>query len=145
MTVCKPFALFRCTLIIIKERCFTPTNTRAPPPLRTSKRAASHPLQPLNNGPGPLKWSLMEALMGGGTHSYSIFQPAIPPLLQMGQRKCHRAQAFDSPGNCHGLGRGGGWEGKAAGNPDYIGFFFAPHPPPYFLICINPKQAVGGA
>lgn len=41
--------------------------------LQASKRAASHPLHPLNNGPEPPKWSLMEALVGEGTHSHSTF------------------------------------------------------------------------
>lgn len=95
------------------------------------KRSSFAPLQPLNNGPGPLKWSLMEALMGGGTHSYSIFHPAIPPPLQMAQRKCLRTQAFRSPGNCADP------EGMRLRVIQIILGLPSPHP---FLICINTKQ-----
>lgn len=90
---------FRYTLIIMIQKYYTPANAHTSPPLLTSKRAASHPLQPLYNGPGPLKWSLMEALRGGGIHSYSI--------LQYHHRKWAKENAiahrlFDSPGNCYG-------------------------------------------
>lgn len=35
--------------------------------------------------------------MGGGTHSYSIFHPAIPPRLQMAQRKCRSGLSRELP------------------------------------------------
>lgn len=75
----------------------------------------------------------MEALRGGGTHSYSIFHSAIPPLLQIGQIKdaiAHRLLTFQGIAMTSG--------GEAADNPDYIGILSIPP----FLIYINPKQAV---
>lgn len=84
----------------------------------------------------------MEALMGGGTHSYSIFHPAIPPLLQMGQKENAIAHGlFDSPGNCRGP------EGMRLLVIQIILGPLPTHPPPSFfppLICINPKQAACG-
>lgn len=93
------------------------------------KRSSFAPLQPLNNGPEPLKWSLMEALMGGGTHSYSIFHPSIPPSLRW-LKETATAHKLSAPQGIVTTRRD-----EAMGNPDYIGSY-----PPLFLICINTKQ-----
>lgn len=92
------------------------------------KRSSFAPLQPLNNGPEPLKWSLMEALMGGGTHSYSIFHPAIPDAD--GSKKMPLHTSFWLPRE---LCRPAGMRLRVI----QIILGLTPHP---FLICINTKQ-----
>lgn len=67
--------------------------------------------------------------MGGGTHSYSIFHPSIPPSLRW-LKETATAHKLSAPQGIVTTRRD-----EAMGNPDYIGSY-----PPLFLICINTKQ-----